>query len=58
MNKANVFSGPFEYDDTDPDGYRAGVVRVSSLAGGKHNVVKSFEVPPGESICPYHYETL
>jgi uncharacterized cupin superfamily protein len=56
MNKANVFSGAFEYDDADPDGYRAGVVRVGSLAGGKYNVVKAFEVPPGQSICPYHYE--
>ncbi|MFZ0089609.1 MAG: cupin domain-containing protein, partial [Solirubrobacteraceae bacterium] len=26
------------------------------LAGGLENVVKAFEVPPGQSICPYHYE--
>jgi uncharacterized cupin superfamily protein len=56
MRKANVFSTPFEYDDTDPEAYRAGAVAVSSLAGGKENVIKAFEVPPGQSVCPYHYE--
>jgi uncharacterized cupin superfamily protein len=56
MSSANVFTAEFEYDDSDPDGYRAGVARVSQLAGGKDNVVKAFEIPPGQSICPYHYE--
>jgi uncharacterized cupin superfamily protein len=56
MPSANVFTTEFEYDDSDPDGYRAGVVRVSRLAGGTDNVVKAFEIPAGQSICPYHYE--
>jgi uncharacterized cupin superfamily protein len=52
----NIFSAEFEYDDADPDGYRCGVARVGRLAGGEHNVVKAFELPPGQSVCPYHYE--
>ncbi len=56
MNTANVFTAEFEYDDADPDGYRAGTARVGQLAGGKDNAVKAFEIPPGQSICPYHYE--
>jgi uncharacterized cupin superfamily protein len=52
----NVFSQQFEYDDADPAGYRAGMTRIGAAAGGKDNVIKEFEVPPGESICPYHYE--
>jgi uncharacterized cupin superfamily protein len=56
MATPNIFSADFEYDDGDPDGYRSGVAPVGGLAGGKDNVVKAFEVPPGQSICPYHYE--
>lgn len=52
----NVFSQEFEYDDADPAGYRGGVTRIGAAAGGKDNVIKEFDVPPGESICPYHYE--
>ena len=56
MPTANVFTAEFEYDDDDPDGYRSGAALISRLAGGKENVVKAFQVPPGQSICPYHYE--
>ncbi len=52
----NVYDQQFEYDDTDPPGYRAGVTRVGAAAGGKDLVTKEFEIPPGETLCPYHYE--
>jgi uncharacterized cupin superfamily protein len=52
----NVYDQQFEYDDTDPPGYRAGVTRVGAAAGGKDLVIKEFEIPPGETLCPYHYE--
>ena len=55
-NTPNVYEQQFEYDDADPPGYRSGVTRIGALAGGKDNVIKEFEIPPGESICPYHYE--
>jgi uncharacterized cupin superfamily protein len=54
--RANVFSAEFEYDPGDPDGYRAGIARVGKAAGGQELTVKLFEIPPGESLCPYHYE--
>jgi uncharacterized cupin superfamily protein len=56
VSQANVFTATYEYDDSDPDGYHAGAVRISRLAGGQDNVVKAFEIPPNQSICPYHYE--
>ncbi len=56
MDKANVFATGFEYDPSDPDGYRSGLARVGQLAGGKANTVKAYEVPAGQSLCPYHYE--
>jgi uncharacterized cupin superfamily protein len=56
MKPANVFHAEFEYDADDPGGYRSGVTRVGRIAGGKANAVKLFEVPAGQSVCPYHYE--
>jgi uncharacterized cupin superfamily protein len=52
----NVFDSGCEYDPDDPDGYRSGVAHVGREAGGSANTVKLFETPPGQSICPYHYE--
>jgi uncharacterized cupin superfamily protein len=54
--QANVFTSEFEYDGEDPDGYRAGIAAVGSRAGGRELAVKVFEIPPGQSLCPYHYE--
>jgi uncharacterized cupin superfamily protein len=54
--RPNVFTSEFEYDGDDPDGYRAGMARVGQEAGGKELAVKLFEIPPGQSLCPYHYE--
>jgi uncharacterized cupin superfamily protein len=55
-NTPNVYEQQFEYDDTDPPGYRCGVTRIGAAAGGKDQVIKEFEIPPGETLCPYHYE--
>ena len=55
-NTPNVYEQQFEYDETDPPGYRAGVTRIGRDAGGKDLVIKQFEIPPGETLCPYHYE--
>jgi uncharacterized cupin superfamily protein len=54
--RANVFDAEFEYDESDPEGYRAGVARVGQQAGGEDQAVKLYEIPPGEALCPYHYE--
>jgi uncharacterized cupin superfamily protein len=56
MKRGNVFDGEYEYDESDPDGYRAAMARVGKTAGGDELAVKAFELPPGESLCPYHYE--
>ncbi|HXD63083.1 MAG TPA: cupin domain-containing protein [Solirubrobacteraceae bacterium] len=55
-NSPNVYEQQFEYDDADPPGYRAGVTRIGAVAGGKDLVLKEFEIPHGETLCPYHYE--
>jgi uncharacterized cupin superfamily protein len=56
MDSANVFSATVEYDESDPPGYRAGCLRVGSSANGNALAVNVFEMPPGENLCPYHYE--
>ena len=56
MRRANVFSDNFEYDEDDPEGFRAAMARVGKTAGGEHLAIKAFEIPAGESVCPYHYE--
>ena len=56
MSRPNLFSADFEYDPDDPEGYRAGMARVGQAAGGRELAVKLFEIPPGQSLCPYHYE--
>lgn len=52
----NLFTAGFEYDEGDPEGYRCGAASVGEDAGGVANSIKLYEVPPGQSVCPYHYE--
>jgi uncharacterized cupin superfamily protein len=52
----NILSDAVRYDADDPDGYRAGVAMVGREAGGSAQNVKVYEIPPGQSLCPYHYE--
>jgi uncharacterized cupin superfamily protein len=56
MAHPNLFSAGFEHDAEDPEGYRCGAARIGQAAGGKELSVRLFEIPPGESLCPYHYE--
>ncbi|HEX8976795.1 MAG TPA: cupin domain-containing protein [Solirubrobacteraceae bacterium] len=56
MDRPNVFTDPYEYDSSDPEGYRSAMSRVGERAGGRETVVKAYEIPPGERLCPYHYE--
>jgi uncharacterized cupin superfamily protein len=45
-----------EYDETDPEGYRAGMSRFGPAIGATKLGCSLYELPPGQSICPYHYE--
>src|SRR5579885_1635106 len=56
MRRANIYDAEFEFDPSDPPGYRSGAVRLARVLGGKELGVNVFELPPGESLCPYHYE--
>lgn len=56
MTRPSLNASEFEYDASDPPGYRSGVINVGQLAGARANSVKLYEVPAGEHLCPYHYE--
>lgn len=56
MVKRNLASPDFAYDPEDPDGFRAGLFRLGPLVGAARTGVSVYELPPGQAICPYHYE--
>ena len=56
MRRVNIAAPSFTYDDEDPDGFRAGMFRFGKLVGASATGVSAYELPPGQSICPYHYE--
>jgi uncharacterized cupin superfamily protein len=56
VRAANIFESDCEYDKSDPDGYHSGVSPVGEAAGGEALTVKVYEIPAGQSVCPYHYE--
>jgi uncharacterized cupin superfamily protein len=57
MKRFNIFAADFEYDDSDPEGYRAGGARFGPELDAKRLGATVYEIPPGQSLCPYHYET-
>jgi uncharacterized cupin superfamily protein len=56
MRRWNVADPAFGYDDEDPEGYKAGLFRPGRDAGAEDTGTSVYDVPPGQSICPYHYE--
>jgi uncharacterized cupin superfamily protein len=56
MPRLNISAPAFDYDDDDPEGFRAGMFRFGPQLGAKESGASVYELPPGQSICPYHYE--
>jgi uncharacterized cupin superfamily protein len=58
MTRPNALASDpnFKYDEQDPEGYRCAEAPFGKAAGGKELNVRLFELPPGENLCPYHYE--
>lgn len=54
MTAANVFDPDLEPPDT-AEGYRDRRARVGREAGGSRLGLSVYELPPGQSVCPYHY---
>lgn len=52
----NAFSITLEGDANDPSGYQALAVRLGRLLEAQMLGATVYELDPGQSICPYHYE--
>jgi uncharacterized cupin superfamily protein len=53
---ANVFDVEPAYPDHAPPAYARGGVQIGPLVGGALLGASVYELPPGVSTCPYHYE--
>lgn len=56
MRRINIAHPEFTYDDEEPEGFRAGMFRYGPQLGAKATGTTIYEIPSGQSICPYHYE--
>jgi uncharacterized cupin superfamily protein len=53
----NVFDATFEYDASDPEPFRGGQNQFGPKLGATQLGATIYELPPGQSVCPYHYES-
>jgi uncharacterized cupin superfamily protein len=56
MRIVNIANPEFTYDADDPPGFRAGMLRTGPQLGATQLGASVYELPPGQAICPYHYE--
>ena len=52
----NIQTVDVAYDESDPEGFRSGGARLGPLLGAAMTGASVYELPPGQAICPYHYE--
>ena len=56
MPRLDISSPEFSYDDSDPESFRCGMFRMGPGLGAKTSGASIYELPPGRTICPDHYE--
>jgi uncharacterized cupin superfamily protein len=56
VSEVNLFGVAVAADEDDAAGYHCSYVRVGPLVGAQQLGLSVYELPPGQSICPYHYE--
>jgi uncharacterized cupin superfamily protein len=56
MRRFNLLTAGYNYPADNPEGYRRGHVRVGEAIGSRRIGGTVYELPPGESPWPYHYE--
>jgi uncharacterized cupin superfamily protein len=54
----NLFSGVTDLgpDGTEPPGYLCRAARLGPKLGASRLGMTVYDLPPGEAICPYHFE--
>jgi uncharacterized cupin superfamily protein len=56
MSIVNLFELDVQKDEDDAPGYELSYTRVAPLVGGEQLGLTVYELTPGNSIAPYHYE--
>jgi uncharacterized cupin superfamily protein len=56
MQTVSIDNLPFTHDPTKPAGFRSGAARLGPELGAKQTGATVWELPPGQAVCPYHYE--
>ena len=56
MQHVSLTDPDVTYDPEDPDGFKAGMFRPGKAMGAKRTGTTLYVLPPGERLCPYHYE--
>jgi len=56
MRRVSITDPEFTYDSEDPEGFRAGMFRFGRQLGAERTGMSVYTLPPGQAICPYHYE--
>jgi uncharacterized cupin superfamily protein len=56
MRRINLDGIEITRDEGDPEGYNVGYNRFGPQIGAERMGATVYELPPGQSICPYHYE--
>ncbi len=56
MSHLSIDNPNFTYDPEDPEGFRAGMYRLGTEVGAERTGATVYELPPGQLLCPYHYE--
>ncbi len=56
MRRVSISNPTFTYDPDDPEGFRSGMLRLGAEVGAEQTGSSVYELPPGQAVCPYHYE--
>jgi uncharacterized cupin superfamily protein len=56
MRRVDLNDPELRWDEDDPEGFRSAGFRVGPRLGAARTGATLYELPPGQSICPYHYE--
>ena len=56
MPRVSLNRPDLKFDPDDPPGFRCGMWRFGESLGAERVGTTLYELPPGEAVCPYHYE--
>ena len=57
MRKFNIYDAEMTYDAADTEPFKAGSHRFGPKIGASRMGATVYEIPPGQALCPYHYES-